>query len=197
MREEIVLEQVEDVFKQRTVPPDILEYFKGHLRGTEQSERVFLRRQVVEWQKQYTLSQNRLDKLMDLLLDDAIDRKDFEDKKASIRQEQIALENRIKSARGADETFKEAMLAILSIAAEAHDLFKSSTVEEKRRLINFLFANLELKGTTLCYSLRKPFDQMLDLTDMKKWRAREDSNSRHLAPETSALSPELRARNTD
>lgn len=165
VREEIVLDQVEDVFKQLTVPPDILEYFKGHLRGTEQSERVFLRRQVSEWQKEYTLSQTRLDKLMDFLLDGAIDRKDFEDKKASIRQEQITLENRIKSARGADETFKEAMLAILSIAAEAHDLFKSSTIPEKRRLINFLFANLELKGTTLCYSLRKPFDSMLGLTD--------------------------------
>lgn len=114
---------------------------------------------------------------MDFLLDGAIDRKDFEDKKASIRQEQITLENRMKSARGADESFKEAMLAILSIAAEAHDLFKSSTVEEKSRLINFLFANLELKGTTLCYSLRKPFDSMLGLTDCKLWRAREDSNS--------------------
>ena len=100
----------------------------------------------------------------------------------------------MRTARHADDSLKNAMIALLDIAAEAYDLFKNSTVDEKRRLINFMFANLELKGTTLCYSLKKPFDQMVNLTNCQEWRTRKDSNLRHLAPETSALSPELRVR---
>ncbi len=105
---------------------------------------------------------------------------------------------------------------LLNLAAESHDLFANSTTEQKRQLVNFVFANLELKGTTLCYTLKKSFDQMLNLTDCKlwrapehavrtfykigqasstleKWRARQDSNLRPLPPEGSALSTELRA----
>lgn len=107
---------------------------------------------------------------MDLLLDGTVERKDFEAKKAQIRQRQQTLENSLKGARSADDAFKDAFLALLNLAAESHDLFANSTTEQKRQLINFVFANLELKGTTLCYSLKKPLDQMLNLTDCKLWR---------------------------
>lgn len=124
----------------------------------------------------YTLCQTRLDKLMDLLLDGTIERKDFETKKAQIRQNQITLENNLKTVRSADDSFKDAFLALLNLAAESHDLFKSSTTAQKRQLINSVFANLQLKGPTLCYELKNPFNRMLNLTNCQQWRARQDSN---------------------
>lgn len=33
-----------------------------------------------------------------------------------------------------------------------YDPFKLGTFEQRRRLMNFVFSNLELKGLTLCYS---------------------------------------------
>ncbi len=176
VREEKVLEQIEDVFRGLGIAPEIMEDLREYLRDTEKSERSFLRRQVGEWQKEYTLCQNRLDKLMDLLLDGTVERKDFEAKKTQIRQRQQTLENSLKGARSADDAFKDAFLALLNLAVESYDLFANSTIEQKRQLINFVFANLELKGPRLCYTLKKPFDQMLNLTDCKLWRAREDSN---------------------
>lgn len=80
------------------------------------------------------------------------------------------------------------MLNLLAFLRNAGGKFKGATVAQKRYLINFVFSNLELDGENLRYSLKKPFDQMLDLTDMKKWRALEDSNLWPLAPETNALS---------
>jgi len=44
----------------------------------------------------------------------------------------------------------------------AYELFESSKIEQKRKLINYVFSNLELEGVTLRYSLRKPFDLMVD-----------------------------------
>ena len=172
IREEKVLEQVEDVFKQLAVPSEIMEDLRKYLRGTDKSERSFLKRQTGEWQREYALCQTRLDKLMDLLLDGTIEREDFETKKAQIRQNQITLENNLKTVRSADDSFKDAFLALLDLAAESHDLFKSSNTAQKRQLVNFVFANLELDAGKLRYTLKKPFDQMLGLTDCKLWRAR-------------------------
>ena len=38
------------------------------------------------------------------------------------------------------------------VPAGAYDAFKSGTLEQRRRLVNFVFSNLELKGLTLCYT---------------------------------------------
>jgi 5-methylthioribose kinase len=46
-----------------------------------------------------------------------------------------------------------------------------NVIEEKRKLVNFVFATLELKGVTLCYSLKKPFDHMVALTTCQEWLA--------------------------
>ena len=52
----------------------------------------------------------------------------------------------------------------------AYDLFESSKIEQKRKLINYVFSNLELKGATLRYSLKKPFDLMVDCTTHSEWQ---------------------------
>ena len=188
VREEIVLDQVQSVFDKLSLPADAQEYIEAYLRDTQHSERGFIRRQVKEWQEAYSKSQDRLDTLMDLLLDGTVERQDFEEKKAKIRLEQIKLEDHIKSARQADDSFKVSMLNLLAFLRNAGGKFKGATVAQKRYLINFVFSNLELDGENLRYSLKKPFDQMLDLTDMKKWRVRQDSNLRPRAPEARALS---------
>ena len=51
----------------------------------------------------------------------------------------------------------------------AYELFESSKIEQKRKLINYVFSNLELNGVTLRYSLRKPFDLMVDCSTRSEW----------------------------
>lgn len=175
VREEVILEQVGAVLQRLVIPSHIMDDLREYLRNTDQSERAFLRRQIAEWQREYTLCQNRLDRLVDLLLDGTIDRADFEAQKLRLRQQQIRLENNIENARVGDDAFKETMLNLLEIATRAHDHFQCSSTEQKRKLVNFVFANLQLKGTTLCYTLKKPFDQMLNLTTCQQWRDLVDS----------------------
>lgn len=187
VREEKMLEQVEDVFRQLAVPREAMESLRAHLQGTEQSERAFIKRQLAEWQKEYNLCQTRLYKLMDLLLDGGLERKAFEAKKAQIREQQISLETNMKGARAADDAFKDAFLSMLNLAAESHDLFAGSTVAQKRQLINFVFANLQMDGENLRFSLKKPFDRMLNLTNCHEWLGWQDSNLRMPIPKTGAL----------
>jgi site-specific DNA recombinase len=54
---------------------------------------------------------------------------------------------------------------LISLASKAPDLFERSNNAEKRLLIGFVFSNLTLEGPTLRYSLRKPFDLLVDLAN--------------------------------
>ena len=119
--------------------------------------------------------QNRLDTLMDLLLDGTIDRYDFDTKKSSLRSQQMEVENHIAANREGDDSFKNSLISLVSLSSQAHELFTLSSVEQKRKLINFVFANLSLNGRTLCFSLRKPFDQFINCTNEQEWLSLVDS----------------------
>ena len=60
--------------------------------------------------------------------------------------------------------------SILSIVNEAHDLFISSEVEEKRQLIKLVLSNLRIEKENLVWDAQKPFDEILNATDRKLWR---------------------------
>ena len=170
VREDVILEQVEKVLKALHIPAETLDKVVAYIRETDQAERAFLRRQMGELQREHAMLQNRLDALMDLLLDKTIERSEFEFKKARLRDQQKDVENLIAANREGDEGFKNALISLVSLSAKTHDLFLTSTIEQKRRLLNHVFANLSLNGRTLCYSLRKPFDQFFNVVKIEEWR---------------------------
>jgi hypothetical protein len=59
------------------------------------------------------------------------------------------------------------LITLLNICSRAPELFESSKVEQKRQLINFLLSNLKLRGKTLEFELKKPFDVLVNLQNCK------------------------------
>jgi len=94
---------------------------------------------------------------------------DYDRKCQELKNRQYNINEQIKSYLKADETFKITANTVLSIASKAYDLFLSSTIEQKRKLISYVFSNLELKGVTLQYSLKKPFDLMVNCSTYQEW----------------------------
>ena len=67
----------------------------------------------------------------------------------------------------------------MDICSRAYELFEISKVEQKRQLINFVLSNLQLRGKTLEFELKKPFDVLVNIQNCKnrsEWLGREDSN---------------------
>lgn len=60
-------------------------------------------------------------------------------------------------------------LGLLDICSQARQIFTGSTDSEKRAILNFVFANLTLKATTLCFDYKKPFDMLVSQADCKRW----------------------------
>ncbi len=114
---------------------------------------------------------------MDLLLDDAISRAEHDGKRDRLKQRQIELNGQMNAMTYADDSFRDAVVDTLELGRKAHDLFVGSNNEGKRRLINFVFSNLQLNGQKLQFSLRKPFDLYVKATNCGEWRTQRDSNS--------------------
>ena len=94
---------------------------------------------------------------------------DYDRKCHQLKTRQYQISDQIKKHLKADETFKITVNTVFSIASMAYELFESSKIEQKRKLINYVFSNLELEGVTLRYSLRKPFDLMVDCSTHSEW----------------------------
>ena len=91
---------------------------------------------------------------------------------------QYELNDKLKRVIEADESYSITLIALLNICSRAPELFESSKVEQKRQLINFLLSSLQLRGKKLEYTLKKPFDVLVNLDYRSNWLGRGDSNLR-------------------
>ena len=160
--ETIVLEEVRKVFQSIRIEDQILKEIAEHLKEIHNSEKEFQGRAVIELQKENNKIQSMLDKLLDLLLAESITQNDYDKKFQQLKNKQFDINERIKSYLKADESFKITVNTILSIASKAYEIFESSNIEQKRKLINYVFSNIRLNGLSIEYDLRKPFDMMVD-----------------------------------
>ncbi len=94
---------------------------------------------------------------------------EYDRKCHELKDRQYQINEQLKNYLRADENFKITVNTALSIASKAYELFERSNIEQKRKLISFVFSNLELKGTTLQYSLKKPFDLMVNCSTYQEW----------------------------
>jgi hypothetical protein len=55
------------------------------------------------------------------------------------------------------------------LASRAAEIFARSKVEQKRQLIAFVFSNLQMRGKKLEFSMRSPFDLMVNRASYASW----------------------------
>jgi DNA invertase Pin-like site-specific DNA recombinase len=169
VREEKLLEQAEKALKAMKLSPEITACIKDYLRSTDMVERDFVRRQMEELHKEDKRLLGRIGGLMDLLMDSAITRQEYDSRKAQLCERQIEIGNLLAAQREGDDGFKDSLLLLLDLSNQAADLFKHSTPELKRRLLNSVFSNLTLDEETLCYSYKIPFSAFADTAKTGEW----------------------------
>ena len=78
---------------------------------------------------------------------------------------------RIEQHQKGEDGFRTTLESLISVASQASRLFERSKTEQKRELIAFVFSNLQLRGKKLEFSLRSPFDLMVDRRSYASWLA--------------------------
>ena len=149
-----------------------------HLKKSHDSEKQFHSASIDSLNRENTLVTNRLDALLDEYLDKSITKDMYDRKHSQLIQRRQEIQEMLERHHEGDEQFRIAVSTMILLASKSAEIFDRSQTEEKRQLIGYVFANLELKGATLCYSLKKPFNLLVDLSSCKEWLLEQDSNLR-------------------
>lgn len=103
--------------------------------------------------------------------------KDTYDKKHQAYHDKIQVLNlELEEHTKADYDYQTTVASVISVARRARAIFEnSSEPAEKRVFLNYLLQNPTVKEKTLGFTLRSPFNLVLELADSPTWLDKQDS----------------------
>lgn len=128
-------------------------------------------------------------KMIDLLIDGTISKEDYRQRNIEFESLKSDLKFKISKMENPDTNVDKAIDKILNFSQNSFAIFKSSQIEEKRRILNIVFANFFMDGKNPEISMRKNFSLLSNLGGCQDWCPGEDSNFhclRQHAPEACA-----------
>lgn len=128
-------------------------------------------------------------KMIDLLIDGTISKEDYRQRNIEFESLKSDLKFKISKMENPDTNVDKAIDKVLNFSQNSFAIFKSSQIEEKRRILNIVFANFFMDGKNPEISMRKNFSLLSNLGGCKDWCPGEDSNFhclRQHAPEACA-----------
>lgn len=109
---------------------------------------------------QLAQAKDRLTRLTDAYLDNAIDRETFEQRKAALLMERRSMEDKITDLRNGSPELPKKLDRLLELLNSPYLQYISGTPEEKKELVQNTFSNRTLDEKTLEISLALPFSEV-------------------------------------
>lgn len=176
IKEEEALKVVNKVFKSMHFAPELLQDLKSTLRASVDAKKDYNSSAVRTLQRQYNEIQKKLDVLLEVRLEQSITKDEYDKKSNALRAEQYNIETRLSKYTTADEEFVITVEYLLDIASQSYNLFESSGIEEKRKILKLVFSNFYLNGSKLEYTIKRPFDLFIKQSSYTTALGRKDSN---------------------
>jgi site-specific DNA recombinase len=177
IREEKAMEIVENVLDRIKVPESLIQAIQERLKTQYDLERADFKALSKQLQSRLNENEKSSDKLLNLYLAGSITEDTYDKKQHQLQKERQDISNQLATCFEDDDEFRDSFVTLLRVVSHAADLFKSSKVEQKRKIISFVFSNLFLEGENIRYELNRPFDKLLGMGACKSWWSIGDSNS--------------------
>ena len=121
-------------------------------------------------------------KLLDLLLKGIINEDIYKQQITDITSKKIELKETISKIENPNSSVVDAIDKVLNISNNSYRIFKSSRIEEKRRILNIVFANFFMEGKNPVISMRKNFNLLSNLGGCQDWCSGKDLNLHEKTP---------------
>ena len=192
-REERLTQQFAGRLRELILAPDLSERLSSELRGSEERGRLERAQTIRAHQAEWDRAQARLDVLYEDRLDGRIDANIYDRKAREIREEQMQIQQRIRSAHALTRPSMSDAIDLMNRTSRAAEEFPGHA-EEGRRLLQLVMKEASWKGGELRMSLREPFEKFRlsnsasttnyseihsKMPDFKIWRRGGDSNPRY------------------
>lgn len=191
VKEKDVLSEVTKVFEKIKFPKEMLDIITDNLKKTHDFEQEHYQIKLSDIESRIKSEDQKQNRLLDAFLNGSIMQPIFANKKAEIEQNIANLERERLMYKSADKNFKNAVITAFELASKAYQIFQDSKTEEKREIINYIFSNLQLEGQKLGYTLRKPFDLMVNLGTCSDWLPTECTTRTFTSNEAYDIQPKF------
>ncbi len=168
--EQTIYNQLKAVFDSIYIHPALLDEMQKHLLETNNQKNEYRDSSVNSLRRENDRINENLNSVLDLLINKSITQDIYDKKVYEYNNRKKEINDELKLLNYADENFYESLSTLLALVSRANELFENADNEQKRKLIRFLFPNLSINGSNLEYSLKKPFDMLVNLPKCKEWR---------------------------
>jgi len=142
------------------------------LKEIGENENRFYRKSINSLKTDHDKYEGRIKKMYEDKLDGRITDEMYDSFLKEYKEKQAEILDQMKDHSEADEQFYITANITLNIAKRAKEIFESSEVEEKRQFLGFLLQNCVLNEKKLEFSMRSPFNLLLNNSDNLTMRRR-------------------------
>ena len=178
LTEREVARQFGEAVRRITLTADIVDWTIGALRESDHDRVQFRQEAIKRLEERRARLASYVDQAYQDRLDGRITVETWERKVAEWERERRQITSEIDAHEMASANYLNEGIRVLELAKSAYQLYISQLPREQRRLVDVVLSNARLTGTTIEYDYRKPFDMMLDVGDLEKWRGGRDLNPR-------------------
>lgn len=93
----------------------------------------------------------------------------YNELKAEIDLEKEKLQKDMERYLDIDNETDEILANIAEVAANIGSFLKSPIISQKKDILNLILSDCKTEGKNLCFSIRKPFDELLKTPEISKW----------------------------
>ncbi len=187
VREEKIVSVLLNNFDKIQLSDEQITKIVTYLKQSYANQQAFLENAQKILRKELDTIQSPLSKLVDMHLDGTIDPETYKIKLEEYKKRQREITLEMQAHVETDESCLITVETVLSLANNARHWFERSNLEEKQRLLRFVYSNLQLDGENLLLELKEPFLTYSKMALEPDWLGRKDSNLRMSVPKTDAL----------
>ncbi len=139
------------------------------LRSLNEGEAEFHNREIARLRSEYDKTQRKVETLLDMRLEQSITKDEYDKKLQDLKDKQFRLNIELDEYTKADLEYHIHVGTVLNLSRRIGEIFDSSETQEKRAILNFLLQNPTVKDKKLVFTMRKPFDTVLELAGCLTW----------------------------
>ncbi len=170
LREETITEQLGMVFKNLTMPKEIIDEIRETLNDVHQDKIDFHNKNYEKLIHEQKMTTKMMDNLYLDKLKGRITESEYDKFYTSLRDKLTDISIQLEQLQEAEDNYYLTSKHVLDLVNRAYELFIGSEVEEKRQLIKLVLQNLRLEDEKLLWDAVKPFDLILESSDRQQWR---------------------------
>lgn len=168
--------QVEAALKRVQISEEMAAWLVDQLAKDAKGTQAAIETRVALLKGQLSRLKARIDQAYADKLDGKIDEEFWSEQQRKMGAERVRLEESIKAAESAAPGDRARKVQdMLELSKNIVPLYKIGTIEEKRRILNFVCSNFLLTGKKLDFKMKKPFAELAEGLVSGKWWGVQDA----------------------